>query len=210
MHQPFQLHASRYAEKLDYDDIPDDVRSALFRTHAYDPDHHDIYRFCLVPHLTLPEETESGRLPRKLKKRSFAKVDRVLVQVTAENPEIRLVGVHPLSQSADGSLPADVEGEGLFELNLPKNLGKIQLKGITKQLFRRKKKPIVMASRMDDFAQWIFRKPWLSAGREMCMTVACKGSNHLEDHERYLVCDAVAFQRKREIQRLKGALVFLP
>ncbi|MBF2088399.1 MAG: hypothetical protein IGR80_01650, partial [Synechococcales cyanobacterium K44_A2020_017] len=123
MYGPFKLRISSEAEHLNYESLPDNVRGALCFGQTFNSDEHDIYRFFVVPEFLI--DGEITKLPRKMKRQSYDKADRALVQAERGAEEIKFLGIYPVTEEG-GQLDLDVEGEALFEITIP-SLFKTQL-----------------------------------------------------------------------------------
>ncbi|MCG5537375.1 hypothetical protein [Halorhodospira sp. 9622] len=191
---PFELEITNEATKLDFDNLSEEVRTHICQEAKYDPQTHDIFSFSVAPRESLGF---SYGLTRQQKKKSYAKVDRVLVQAAPKHESITFLGIHPTTTSVSGQNDLDLKGDILFELAIPKIL-KCQVKSQIKNKIRSDVYEI-FSTRTNGFAQWIFLKNWVKSGGPFNMRILCSVPKQLGHEERVVTCDAEAQQKGRKI-----------
>ena len=191
---PFTFEITDEATKVDFDSLSEDIRNSICSGTNYDPHTHGIYSFSVAPRELLNFRNDLTRLQ---KRRSYAKVDRVLVQATPKHPTIAFLGIHPTTISVPGQRSLDYKGDVLFEFGIPKIL-KFQVRSEIKNKIRSDVFEIFSA-RTDRFAQWIFLKKWVNSGGAFDMRVLCAVPDSLKHEERSITCDAEAQQDGRKV-----------
>jgi hypothetical protein len=205
---PFNLRISSQAEHLDYDSLPQENRDALCIGRKFNPDIHDIYRFFVIPEFQL-EPSKLIDLSRRLKRKSYDKADRALVQAKCGVESIVILGIFPTTQDDIGQVSIDLEGELLFEVTIP-GIFKTKLNGKTKNIIKRQLPHSVLASRTDDFAQWVFLKSWIRSGRELGMQIFCVVPKNLPANERFVWCSAKFLEGNRLVEIINNKKVLMP
>jgi hypothetical protein len=205
---PFTLRISSKAEHLDYDSLPRENRDALCIGRKFNPDIHDIYRFFVIPEFQL-EPSKLSKLSRRRKRESYDSADRALVQAKCGVESIVILGIFPTTQDDIGQVSIDLEGELLFEVMIP-GIFKTKLNGKTKNIIRRKLSHSVLASRTDDFAQWVFLKSWIRSGRELGMQIFCIVPKDLPADDRFVLCSAKFLEGNRLVETINNKKVLMP
>jgi hypothetical protein len=206
MYGPFRLSISSEAEHLDYEALSNDVQNALCFGRTFNPDEHDIYRFFVIPEFLIDDEI--AKLPRKMKRQSYDKANRALVQAERGAEEIRFLGLYPVTKEEGGQLELDLEGEALFEITIA-SLFKTRLRGATKNKIKRKRHS-VLASRTDKFVQWVFLKSWVESGLELGMQVFCSVPTDLDAANRFITCSAKFTEGNRVIESVRNQHISIP
>ena len=184
----FRISISRVAECLDYGDLDDNDRKTLCRGISFDPAAHNIYRFFIAPVFVIGKQGKK-RLRRR---KSYTRVDRVLVQAKVPSKAIRLLGIHPLSQFETGE---DDPGPRIV---IP-ILGNMKIGGRAKDAVKRGRHTVI-AYRTDEIAQWVFLKTYITSEQDFRMKALCVVDKDLDPEKRFLRCN-VSFQaRGREIE----------
>ena len=196
---PFKIKVSKSAERLSLNDLSTEDRDILTRGTKYNPDSHDVYRFFVMPEFSLTEEEQERAKfwPRKMKKQSYSKADRVFIQAKPSSPQIKLFGIHPVTLLKTGQSQFDFEGESIFEVSVPK-LFKFKVSGKIKNSIR-KDVYSLYAARTDEIAQWIFLESWIRSGSDFCLQLLCSVPKSLQHNLRTIVCDVEVTEKGRTI-----------
>jgi hypothetical protein len=185
-----------------------DERSKLLGRTSFDPQKHDVFQISVAVEFELPGlVTEPKRkLPRKMKRKSYDRADRICIQSRPGAPEIEFLGILPVSQSADGQA---VEVEFSPEVGFGWSGVKISLVGRIKALLMRRKH-VLMTGRTENFAQWIFLKPWIDSAHSIDLEILCMIPKSLATEDRFLRIDAVALDGSRVLEAARGRRVAVP
>lgn len=200
--ETFELICTKQADQLDFDNLPNEIKTA-FNGLAFDKKKEDLYRFCILVRF---DETKHGR-KRDRRRRSYAKVDRMLMHVELPSEELRLLGIHPLTKLDDSPSPS-FEGSIKGEVTLPM-MAKLEIGGAVKDMVRRNNHAII-AGRTDQTAQWVFLKPFIEANTEYCVSILVSIPKSLAEAERYVQCSASAQDHGRVIKEFRNKRVRLP
>lgn len=200
---PFRINISPTAELVDLTSLEEAERKQLLRDVTYDSSKHQIFRFFVTPKFYDPYSSK-----RWSKRRSYAKVDRALVQVECGAPEIVIFGIHPITTLRDGQESLDFEGESILELAVPKFF-KLSITGKLKNKIR-KDTHLIFASRTAEFAQWVFLKGFIRTNTEYKLRVLCVVPASLEKTKRHVVCHATFSDGGRVIESATFRKVFFP
>lgn len=201
---PFEFEITEKATRVDFHALSDAVRSKISHDVKYNPTTHDIYSFSVVPRELLSFTKD---LTRKQKKKSYVKVDRVLVQASPASDTVSILGIYPVTtDSKSGQKHLDLKCHLLFEVGIP-GFAKFKIKPKIKNRIRSDVYEI-FASRTDRFAQWIFLKDWVRSGAKFEMRILCSIPKVLEKEKRYITCDVEAKQKGRKIEGVCGKEVY--
>jgi hypothetical protein len=192
---PFELEISTEATHVDYAHLPEEIQKALCCDVTYDPATHDVFSFSVAPKELLGY---SDVRTRQEKKRSYCKVDRVLIQAVPASDSICFIGIYPTTTAISGQRSLDIKGDVLFEVSVPK-LVKLQVKSEIKNRIRSDVYE-VFSARTNKFGQWIFLKHWVTSGGSFEMRVLCSVPKRLRQADRFIMCDAEAQQKGRKIE----------
>jgi hypothetical protein len=191
---PFTFEITDEASRIEFDELSRDIRDSICSGIKYDPDTHGIYSFSVAPRELINIRSDLTRIQ---KKRSYLKVDRVLIQATPKHPSITFLGIYPTTVAVSGQSGLDYKGDILFEFGIPKIL-KFQIKSEIKNKIRSDVFEI-FSSRTNRFAQWIFLKKWVNSGGAFDMRVFCAVPDNLKHDDRSITCDAEAQQEGRKV-----------
>jgi hypothetical protein len=184
----FKISISKKAERMDLNNLPQNERNALCEGISFDPATHDIYRFRVMAKFIIGK-TGNKRLRRR---KSYANVNRVLIQVRVPSPKIQLLGIYPVSLLHTGQ-PGP---RPVFTLPI---VGKPKVGGRAKDTIRRGQHTVI-ASRTDEIAQWVFLKSYIESGKALCVQVLCTMLKNLDPGERFMRCDVAFKDDGREIE----------
>lgn len=183
---------------MDFKKLSEDERNVLCGGIRFDPAKYDIYRFFVAPVFIMGKRGKKRRRRRK----SYTNVNRVLIQVKVPSSEIQLLGIYPVSRLQTGSH----DSRSGFSLPI---VGKLRVGGRAKDAVKRGQHMII-ASRTDEIAQWVFLKPYIESSEDFRMQVLCIVSTDLDEEERFIRCNASFQDKGREIEGAYSRRIELP
>jgi hypothetical protein len=190
---PFELHISSHAEQLDFSQLDEQRKSTLLNGIKFDKAKFEIYRFLVSPKF-LPGKPKTKRWRDR---KSYERADRVMIHVEPGSNQIRFWGIFPQTLTSLNEHSFEFEGEAIFEVGIPK-VCQLKLQGKAKAAARTGKY-IVIATRTDEFAQWVFLKPRIHNDPNFQMEILCAVPKDLPSEERFIKCKAKVSDKGREL-----------
>ena len=195
---PFKLIVSKVAQHVNYKDIDEIKRNILTQDISFDPRQHDIFLF-----FVLPEFIQNYKGSKKtIKKKSYSKVDRVIVRIELPTTNIKLLGMYPISRT----ITATYEKPSTEFIPIS---GKLKALGRDKDAIKRGKS-LIIANRNEQIAQWIFLKPYIEQRADFGMKILCLVPKNLEPELRFMRCSASAQDDGREIEKACRRKIIFP
>lgn len=197
----FNIIISETAERINYDDLSDKEKDTLSRGIQYNPKEHDVFRFFIL----VQPQINKYKKKRTRQRRSYDLVNTVLVDVNFRH-EIKLLGIYPTTTLTSGQTSFDLKGEAIVEFG--KNF-KLTIKGRAKNIAGKKRNShLILASRTDSIAQWLFFKPYIENHLDYEVEVLCIVPRTLEKDNLFLVCSTSFKDGGREIESVNRKKVF--
>lgn len=206
---PFHLRVAKKASLVNIDALSEEARNDLLGHASFDRMKHEIYQVSIAVEFDFPglAERSEHKMPRKIKKVSYDKVDKIFIKTHPLSERVEFLGIYPASRSIEGR---SVEFEFSPEIGFGVSATKISFAGKIKTLLSRRKHAI-MAARTESFAQWIFLKPWLNeAHTVMDLDILCTVPKDLDPALRFLRFDAVALNGGRALATAENRRVWIP
>ena len=200
---PFDVEISTQAEQLDFTSLSEEEKEVLSSGITFNPSTHDVFRFFICPKI----QTFTSPPSRKIKDKSYQVVDQVRVRTKLGSTQIRLLGIHPCTTYSSGQMSFDFEGEALFEVNLL--FLKLKLRGEVKSMLR-KKHHSILASRVNDTAEWVFTDHRIKDDPNLPLCYLCVVPRQLNAIDRFIECDVSYLKGNRRIKSVNRKLISIP
>lgn len=184
MKGPFKVKVSKEAIKLNLSGLSNDERRILVEKCNFDPEKHEIYKFFIIPIFPLIMDE---KIPRKIKKIAYEKVNRVLIHVSSNSDRIKFYSVFPTTCTIEGQWSIDYSVEGSVNL-LKTNNSKLAISGIYKNKIRKDIFSVYSGFCLD-FSQWIFLDKWIKKVSDYNLEITAIVSSELGEREKYVKCD---------------------
>jgi len=202
---PFRIEVSERAEIIEANELSEMEHKCLLDGFKFDPEKHYICRFFVYPKGQEPSKNAKNRIR---KKKSFERVDRIYVDVSAQSRQLSFCGMYPRAYTEGRGWHLDFEGDASMA---PLSMGRVGLKlsGSLKNVFSRSDQ-IVWAHRRDREAQWILKRVWIDRGNELRFELTCIVAKDSSQKEKFLLCNVKFAERDRSIARVRDRRVYLP
>lgn len=195
---PFELVLSEEAQLVDPRDIPRAKRQVLAHDISIDPDTHDVYLFFLAPKIILNPKMKK----RMQKRKSFSKVDRILVRTELPTKEMKILGMYPVTRTTAGEHVSTL----IHDLPISQ---KLRPQGKTKDAIKRMQH-MILTTRTQNSAEWWFLKPYIEQRIDFGMKLLCIVPKSIDEESRYFRCYVAAQDKGRIIEQIAGKRIHLP
>ncbi|MEI6754110.1 MAG: hypothetical protein WCK78_13210 [Paludibacter sp.] len=203
MKGPFKVKVSKEAIKLDISTLSIDEKRVLVEKCNFDPQKHEIYKFSIIPVFPLFVDE---RIPRKMKKIAYEKVDKVLIHTTCDPENLKFYSAFPTTCTAEGQWSIDFSIEGKVNL-LNTDNAKLTIAGLFKSKIR-KDVFSIYSSCCEDLAQWIFLEKWIKKVADYNIEVTAVVLTELVESKRYIKCDGQFKSGNRSLAHFKNKKIF--
>ncbi|MBV5343087.1 hypothetical protein JZU68_05580 [bacterium] len=192
---PFQLRISSHAEQLDFSQLDEERKAILLNGIEFDESKFAIYRFFVFPEF-LPGKPKTKRWRDR---KSYERASHAIIIVKSGNSQIRFRGHFPQTLMNDNGHSVERVGGVTFLLGFLK-VFQLKLEGRIKDAVRTGKS-VIIASRTDEIAQWIFSKPRIHNDPNFQMEILCAVPNDLSPEDRFIRCKAKISDNGRELDK---------
>jgi hypothetical protein len=149
---PFRIHLPKYLTLLDQAALPSAIRDVLFNGIDFHPDEHFIGRLSIA----VLEDTNFKGSKKVYRRRSYERVDQLIVQISLPSDEFEIIEVYPHTTLATGLADPELE----VGISIEPTTGKFTISGTLKNLIRRKRH-LIINTHTSEISQWAFQKGYL-------------------------------------------------
>lgn len=199
---PFNINIPTLATRISLHNLTQEQQQQLLGDEQLELEQHDLYEVGIVPEIRM---LEGNRIPRIMKKRSYHKVDRVLIHADLSHTNgISLIGILPTTETVRGQRHLDIDE---VEASIFDKI-KFKVKGAFKNIVR-KSTHNIFAQKNRSFAQWIFLDNYIQNVADYTLRLFFTAAPSVAADERYVTLD-VDFQRGGEsLNRARDRVVSL-
>lgn len=181
----FRVEISEIADKLDISALGEGERASLLQGLSHNPQTHDIYRVLVA---ALERDAPENWKERHKKRKKFSLVDRILVDMRPVHHSLRVLGIHPTTTSSVGNSDLDLDVQANMKI-LKVADANLKFSGPIKNWWR-KKRPLVVATRTDRVAQWVYSRQWIETGDQCRCELLVEVPKNLPASQRLISCFA--------------------